>query len=70
MLLYQTLPITIYEKKNEKVHTKRISLNISSYMKWGVLITWWIVFCIRYSRILKIMEEILERKTEQNTDTS
>ena len=40
-----------YTWKNIKSHTKIKKLNISSNMEWRIWITWWIIFCVRYSRL-------------------
>ena len=42
VLLYQILVFIAHGKT---------AWNISSNMKWYVWITWWIIFCIRYSRL-------------------
>ena len=47
MLLYQTLVFTIHGKI-KKSYTKIKNLE---FREWRVWITWWIIFCIRYSKL-------------------
>ena len=45
----------MYSLHPEKYKTtiQKQTQNNSSYMEWGVLITWWFLFSVRYSKLYK-----------------
>ena len=53
MFLYQIIAYFV-NKKIPKSLTKTRNLKISSNMEWRIRISWWIIFCLRYSRLLQI----------------
>ena len=48
-----------YAWKNVNKLYKNNKFNISSNTEWIVWITWWIIFCIRYSKLIEIYLETI-----------
>ena len=50
-------PIIYYTWKNIEKSYKNNKFKISSNMEWRARITWWLIFCVRYSRLFWVYHQ-------------
>ena len=56
-----------YTWKNIKKSYKNSQFKISSNIEWRIWIIWWVIFCIRYSRLLWVLLEKPGKKTNNHS---